>query len=486
MATAICEAVETEAGNKKVLVVDLDGTLLKSDMLFETFWSACSTNWRGALKACTLLPKGIAAVKHSLAVTSDIDVKRLPYNQNVLDYVGKWRSAGGATALVTATSSLLADRIATHLAIFDEVHGSSPSLNLKGHAKASALHERFGTKSISYIGDSPADLKVWKQCSGIVAVNPARGLRSKINRFGLPTEYLEHERKYGRRLLHAMRPHQWAKNLLVFIPLAAVHSLELAQWAMNFIVFMAFCLVASSVYILNDLLDLNADRSHPRKRHRVLASGALPIQIATASFPILLASGIGLSTLAGLETTAVLIFYFICTLGYSLYFKRKILIDICVLAGLYTLRIAAGAAAFRIDPSVWLLAFSIFFFFSLASVKRQAELTMQKNFNAEYQTGRGYRPADLPILCQMGLTSGYIAILVLAMYINAPSTKILYSSPYFLWGICLVLLFWTSRMVFVTNRGRMHDDPLVFAMRDRVSRYCVAMMVIFTALGILL
>lgn len=458
--------------SSKVLAVDLDGTLLRSDMLFETFWNACARDWRTPFKAIAALFKGKANVKNVLANICEFDASILPYNDEVVAYVKSWRARGGRTALVTATSQHVADRIAEHLGIFDEVHGSTESLNLKGSNKSAFLESHYGEGMYAYVGDSLADMHVWAKASHIVAISPSSRLGTRIERLGRSHEIIAARGSDWKVYVKQLRPHQWSKNLLIFVPMLATHSGDLATIIRTILAFFSFSLVASSVYVLNDLLDLAADRAHARKKRRPLASGDLPIAHGTALFPLLLGTGVVFGVLAGVHFLAALALYYTVTLAYSFYLKRKILIDICALAGLYTLRIIAGSAVTGIHLSVWLLAFSTFLFFSLAAVKRQSELNHHALSGHNALVGRGYRVQDLPIISQMGIASGYIAVMVLALYIDAPTTAQLYSFPEALWGICLVLLFWISRMVFITNRGRMHDDPVFFALKDRVSRYC--------------
>jgi 4-hydroxybenzoate polyprenyltransferase len=290
----------------------------------------------------------------------------------------------------------------------------------------------------------------------------------------------------GKAYLRALRPHQWLKNALVFLPMLAAHQFTNEKFGQSFLAFIAFSLVASSVYLLNDLVDLSADRRHPRKRNRPFASGAVPIAHGTWLVPLVLLSGLAVALPLGVTFVIVILSYYAATMAYSFYFKRHLIIDICVLAGLYTLRIVAGGVATSITLSVWLLAFSIFLFFAIAAVKRQAELVEGITSGEVTSAGRGYRVDDLPLVANMAIASGYLSVLVLALYVNSPSVQKLYSQPYALWGICLVLLYWISRMIMVTHRGGMHDDPIVYALNDRISLLCLVLVVSFAAGGILM
>jgi 4-hydroxybenzoate polyprenyltransferase len=283
--------------------------------------------------------------------------------------------------------------------------------------------------------------------------------------------------------IKALRPHQWSKNLLVFLPIVAAHDLTAETWIEALLAFISFSLIASSAYVLNDLLDLAADRAHPRKRTRPLASGALSHTQAAVMVPGLLLLGGGFALAVGRwGFVATMLVYYGLTIAYSLYLKRKLAIDICTLAGLYALRVIAGGSATGIELSMWLIVFSMFFFLSLAAVKRQAELVDAVASGREQALGRAYSVADLPIISMIAVAAGYVSILVLALYINSDPVRILYSEPRLLWAVCPVLLYWTTRIVFVAERGGMHDDPILFAFRDRASYVC-ALLVLGSLLG---
>lgn len=458
-----------QAPSDLVLAVDLDGTLIGSDMLHETFWSALARDPRTPVLAALALGQGRAALKRALAARAEIAVETLPYRAEVCARVEAWRAAGGRTALVTAADQALADRIAAHLGIFDEAHGSDGETNLKGAAKAAALTARFGARGFAYMGDAPADLAVWEAAGQAITVGADAGLRARAEALGVPVDHLEIAPPAPAAYLRALRPHQWLKNVLVFLPMLAAHQLTALTLVQSVLAFLAFSAVASAVYLLNDLLDLSADRAHPRKRCRPFASGAVPIAHGGAMAGGLLLLGGAVALGLGVAFLWALLLYLLITTAYSLALKRQVVIDICVLAGLYTMRLIAGGAATGIPLSVWLLAFSIFFFFALAAVKRQAELVDGAARGVLSASGRGYRTDDLPVVTMMALASGYLSVLVMALYVNAPAVSLLYSFPEALWGISAVLLYWISRMVLVTHRGQMHDDPVVFAVRDPVS-----------------
>lgn len=472
---------------ERVLVVDLDGTLTRTDLLYETFWAALSARWMNVLPVARAALSGRAGLKRRLTGLGTVDPATLPYNEVVLDHVRRWREAGGRTALVSASDQSLVDRVAEHLGLFDEAAGSDGRTNLRGSEKARFLEARFGRGGFAYVGDAEADLPVWESAGAAVTVDLAPSLRARVDALRPGAEHLEtRTSSRGRALFKAIRPHQWLKNILVFLPILAAHRLDLVTIAQGVTAFVAFSLIASSVYLLNDLLDLAADRAHPRKHLRPFASGTLPLSWGTMAAPALLLGGVALALILGPGFLAVMAFYYAVTTAYSFYLKRRLVIDICTLAGLYTLRIIAGGVATGISLSVWLLAFSIFFFFALAAMKRQAELVSSAAEGKDTAHGRGYMTSDLPLVATMAVASGYVSVLVMALWLDSPAVRRLYDETAPLWGICLVLLYWISRMVMITHRGWMHDDPVVFAARDKISIACGALILALAVAGMVL
>ena len=353
------------------------------------------------------------------------------------------------------------------------MHGSDGQNNLKGRNKADFLVDRFSELGFAYIGDSTADLPVWGKASKAITINAPQALKNSVEQLGCEFEHMSSHVSSVKPYLKAMRPHQWIKNILVFLPMLAAHQFTTLTLVQSLLAFIAFSLVASSVYVLNDLFDLAADRAHPRKRNRPFASGSIPIAHGSWMTPVLLIAGFAIAVALGWSLVLIMLAYYAATTAYSLYLKRKLIIDICTLAGLYTFRIAAGGAATGIPLSVWLLAFSVFFFFSLAAVKRQAELVGGVARGELNVSGRGYHVADLPIVVQMAIASGYVSVLLMALYLKSSAMRDLYSTPEAFWGICLVLLYWISRMVMMAHRGNMRDDdPIVYAVNDRISLIC--------------
>ncbi len=464
--------MQQDVVHPETLVVDLDGTLLRSDILYETFWSSIAHDWRSPFLASMALFKGRAALKRYLALSARLEITTLPYDADVIAYIKAWKADGGRTALVTASDQTIAQAIAEHLELFDEVHGSDGTRNLKGKEKAAFLQERFGTAEFAYMADAPADLAVWKQAAMAITINASKSLRREAELVATNVEHLSTTSNSAKPYVMALRPHQWLKNTLVFTPMLAAHQLDVGTMSLALLAFISFSLIASSVYVLNDLFDLTADRAHPRKRNRPFASGSIPISrgVWMAGTLVLLGTVFALSV--GPVFFLLMLGYYLLTTAYSLYLKRQMIIDICVLACLYTIRIIVGGVATDIPLSIWLLAFSIFFFFSLAAIKRQAELVDNTKRGQLEATGRGYHVDDLPIISMIGIGAGYVSVLVMALYVNSPNVIELYTAPNALWGICAILLFWITRAVMVAHRGNMNDDPVIYATKDRMSQAC--------------
>jgi 4-hydroxybenzoate polyprenyltransferase/phosphoserine phosphatase len=460
-----------QAAEAPVLAVDLDRTLIRTDLLHEGLLAALARSPGRALAALAALPQGRAAVKARLA-DLPLEVDSLPLNETVLSHVRAARAAGARTALVSASDARLVRAVAARTGAFDEAHGSEAGRNLKGEAKAAFLAERFGAGRFAYMGDSAADLPVWRRAARAVTVGAGPALRRAAAAAAPQVEHLEPRQGGGIGLAHlrALRPHQWLKNILVFLPAIAAHATDPGTWLAALVAFLAFSLTASSVYVLNDLLDLSADRAHPRKCRRPFAAGTVPILHGLAMAPALLAAALLLALLAAPPLfVAVLGAYYALTLAYSFELKRRLVADIVALGGLYSLRILAGAAATGVPLSPWMLAFSGFLFLALAAVKRQAELVDGIAAGRPQAAGRAYRAEDLPVVTMMAIAAGYTSVLILALYISSPEVRVLYAEPGLLWGACGVLLYWISRTVMLAHRGRMTDDPIVYALRDPVS-----------------
>lgn len=454
------------------LIVDLDGTLLRSDLLLETGMAFVRHKPLSLLKPFRWLLKGKAALKEGLAYATHLDVTVLPYDQEVIALIETEREKGRTIVLATASHHSLAERIAEHLQLFDRVLASDSKRNLSSHKKRDLLVELYDEQGFDYIGNSHDDIEVWKSAREAYVVNPESGVERRAAAQGNVKQVIKSNTPGLRHWLKALRLHQWMKNALIFVPLFAAHQITnpLLMWQ-GLLAFLLFGLCASSVYLLNDLLDLADDRHHASKRNRPFAAGLLSIKSGLLVFPLLLAAAFaGALLLLPWQFVAVLAAYYVLTLAYSLSLKRRMAIDVIALAILYTVRIIAGAAATGLELTFWILAFSMFIFLSLALVKRYAELRdARKKGHTEKTRGRGYYPDDLEMISSLGASSGYLAVMVLALYIHDQSTNALYAHPQVIWLACPLLLFWITRIWMLTHRGQMHDDPVVFAVRDRTS-----------------
>lgn len=451
------------------LAVDLDGTLIKSDLLVEGFFHLASSSPIKGLMALKSLTLGKAPLKEYIADHISFQPALLPYNEGVLEYIKEARTSGRKIYLVSASDERYVQSIADHLGLFDGVMGSNNGVNLSSKNKADKLVEVFGVNGFDYIGNSDADLAVWdKARKPLLAGARSAKFKKYLERFPNISEVGVWNSDW-RVYTKAMRLHQWLKNTLIFVPIMLAQLFSLDAFGLALLAFFAFSLCASGVYILNDMFDLQNDRSHSRKKERPLASGRMPLLHGVIFVPVLLIVSISIGTLVSPQFLMILAVYFAITLSYSAALKRVALLDVTVLAILYTVRIFAGGIAVGVTISEWLMAFSIFLFLFLAIIKRYVELGDSVRNDKGPSTGRGFTTDDLSLLRSLGSTAGYIAVLVLALYIQDPEIRILYQSPEILWGACLLLLLWVNRMILAAHRGQMHDDPVVFAATDRVS-----------------
>jgi 4-hydroxybenzoate polyprenyltransferase/phosphoserine phosphatase len=450
------------------LCVDLDGTLVRSDVGWESVLQLLRRNPLRALWLPLWLARGRAFLKERIADAVRIDVAVLPYNEPLLRHLRGERETGRRVLLVTASHARPAAEVAAHLGVFDDVLATREGRNLKGRAKRDELVRRFGERGFDYAGDSVADLEVWPAAREAIAVDASRRVLRRLgDRAGRVIS--SGRRSLPRLVLSAIRVRQWVKNLLVFVPLGLAHRfLEPQPVLATALGFLSFSLGASAVYVLNDLLDVEADRHHPRKRRRPFASGELPLQAGFVLVPLLGAASLAAALPLPPSFLLVLGFYFVTTTLYSLFLKQVALLDVLVLAALFTTRILAGSTASETHVSEWLLAFSMFIFLSLAAVKRYAELLRLRAGGGDETRvqRRGYFTDDHELILQMGFTSGFMAVLVLALYISTDVVTELYSRPVLLWLVCPVLLFWVGRIWLLAHRGQVDDDPLMFAMRD--------------------
>ena len=448
------------------LVVDLDGTLCRTDTLWETFFAAWRMCWWLPLVAPFWLIAGRARLKSRLSEIALPMINSLPWNESVIDALIAARASGRKCVLATAANERIANACAAELGLFDEVIASSDRKNLKGRTKADQLVSRFGVGGFDYIGDSRADVPVWANAAKKYSVSSLLPLGGER----LGAVKLESSMAAWIRLL---RVRHWVKNVLVFVAPVAAHSwANAAGWQAVALTFVAFCAVCSGVYVLNDLFDLASDRTHPSKRKRPLASGVLSLATASAVSLALLIGGIAIAWTAGPLVATVILSYVAMNALYTVQLKRVPVFDVFCLAGLYTLRIVAGAAAVVVPLSTWLVAFSVFAFLSLALLKRAADLA--RLGIDEMLPGRGYSGRDAAFVNGFGVSSAIAACLVLALYVASDQVTSMYAEPLWLWGLAGVVLLWLARMWRMAMNGTMDDDPVLFATRDAVSWGCVA------------
>jgi 4-hydroxybenzoate polyprenyltransferase len=449
----------------------LDGTLIATDSLSEALLLLARKHPLDLLRIPAWLLAGKAQLKDEIARRVSVDVNLLPYRKDVLELLRAEKSAGRRLVLATASHRKIAEAVASHLGIFDEIVASGEGKNFKGREKLAELERRFGPGNFDYIGNSKADLCLWKSARRAYIVSGGRVLK-QARRVCTPYHVFPGESK-AKAVITALRPHQWVKNLLLFIPLILAHKLgDFSKLSHAVFAFWSFSLCASGIYIINDLLDLESDRRHATKRRRPFASGKLSARAGVALSTLLLIGAFALTLAVPWEFAAMLAVYFALTTAYSFWLKRKLLIDVILLAGLYTHRIIAGGAATGVQPTMLLLAFSMFFFLSLAFAKRYSELIQVEDAGEEHVAGRGYQVRDLRVIESIGPSSGYLAVLVFCHYLDTPKVTELYAHPRLLWLVAPVLLYWITRIWFIARRRQLHDDPIIFAMRDRKSHIC--------------
>ncbi len=462
MAEADAKSVST-----RPLCVDLDGTLINSDTLYESLFALIKSNPLWVFFLPIWLMNGKARLKAEIASRVQIDVTTLPYNEPLIALLKQEKSSGRRLILVSAANENIANAVAAHVGLFDEVIASNRTTNLRAHSKAHRLVEAFGSGNFDYAGNEAGDIAIWNKCSTAIVVNPDTKARAWHQDTTTPVKLLETKKPTITTYLSAIRIHQWLKNTLLFVPLVLDHRVfELTGLIQAGLAFVAFGLCASSVYLLNDLIDLPLDRRHAKKRHRPLAAGTVPIQHSVIMMAVFLVIAAAISTLLPFWFAVTLVLYYAITLSYSLFLKRMLLIDTMTLAGLYTIRIIAGGTATETDISSWLLAFAVFFFLSLALVKRFVELQDLAEDAGREETGRGYRRIDLETLGQGGLASAFASVLVLALYIDSTEVRTLYSNPRMIWLLCPLVLYIIVRIWILARRGEIDEDPVVFIMSD--------------------
>jgi 4-hydroxybenzoate polyprenyltransferase/phosphoserine phosphatase len=453
------------------LCVDLDGTLVKSDTLVDTLLALLRTHPTLVFKLPGRLLHGKAAFKAFVTESITLDVVNLPYNRKLLKFLQRERGQGRKVYLATGANVQLARRVAAHLGIFAGVLGSDGATNLTGNMKLESLRQHLDSKSFDYIGNDTPDLPLLANANQAIVANPTLGLRLRLKTRKIkPTQEFIEGKPFLHSLVQAVRLHQWAKNLLIFVPLFLSHALSTGKLLTALAAFSCFSLTASAAYIVNDLLDLEADRRHPRKRLRPFASGDLSAFVGACIVTVFLMVGLLGGRLLPGGFYAWLLLYLVTTLAYSWYLKRIPLVDVLALSGLYILRLLAGGAATLTPISHWLAGFSMFLFLSLAIVKRFAELENLRASNSTPRNGRGYLLADMEQLRSFGTASAYAAVVVFAIYISGFDVTKLYRQPRLLWLIVPLMILWLNRVWLLASRGELDEDPVAFALTDRMSQ----------------
>lgn len=462
--TAIAESTDLA----HPICVDLDGTLVKSDTLFDSFLQLLRGDPLEAWKAPLWLVRGRAYLKSQVNLRAPLDATRLPYNTALLAYLHDQRREGRPIYLTTGAEGGIAERVAAHLGIFHGVLASDGVTNLTHSRKLRSLKARFDR--FDYIGNSRADLPLLSNAREAMVANPTLGLRLSLRLQRIPiARTFTDQRPTFKTLLKAIRIHQWAKNVLLFAPLILSHKLSSEGFAKALVAFLCFSFMASANYLVNDMLDIESDRQHASKSARPFAAGDLAVSTGVALVALLILASAALLPLLPLSFAVWLGVYVASTTAYSFYLKRVAVVDVIVLSGLYTLRLLAGGAATSTSLSQWLAGFSTFLFLSLATVKRFSELESLRERGATAMPGRGYSVSDLEQMRSFGTASAYAAIVVFMLYIGRSDEAMLYHHAMRLWLIVPLLIYWLNRVWLLASRGEMEDDPVVFAMRDPLS-----------------
>jgi 4-hydroxybenzoate polyprenyltransferase len=469
---------------ERPLVVDLDGTLVRSDLLIETAFSELGRRPQSLFEILSALCRGKAALKHRLAGPCDFDPAALPYDDSVLTVIRQACADRRPVYLASASNGRLVEAVADHLGVFTGWFASDETTNLSGERKARKLVDAFGEGGFDYIGNDAADLPVWSRAAKAIAIRTPGGVARQLARVSADVEHLDHVRPTVRSWAKLIRVHQYAKNGLVFVPLVTAHAFTWEAAVQATLAMVAFCLCASGVYILNDLIDLQDDRRHRSKRHRPLASGAIPLLHGILAVPLLLLSAVLVASMVSMAFVGVLVGYFALTTAYSLTLKRKMLIDVLTLATLYSVRVLGGAVAIDVVVSKWLLAFCMCVFVSLALIKRYVELAALFDAKKPDPANRDYRVGDLEVVSALAAAAGFNAVTVFALYVSSESVQQLYSRPEVLWLVCPVLIYWLGRALILAHRRLMDDDPVVFALKDRASLASMATAAAIIAIAI--
>jgi 4-hydroxybenzoate polyprenyltransferase/phosphoserine phosphatase len=452
------------------LAIDLDGTLIKSDTLHEGVVGCIKAHPLEIHGIAQTLRKGKAAFKRAVADRVSFDASALPYNEDVLSYLREQRRAGRRLGLFTAADQSIADAVAAHLGLFDVAVGSDGIVNASGTRKLDAIRRTFGD-DFAYAGNDAVDAPIFKASRSVVLVGPVDRLRNYVPPEVKVEAAFALKKPRLRDWVRALRLEHWAKNSLVFVaPVLGFQQLTPLAALQVLILFVAMGLLASATYIVNDLFDLAADRQHPRKRFRPFAAGVIPVRDGLVAACALLLVSFGLALFLPRAALLALLAYLAVTLAYSLALKRQPIVDVIVLAGLFTLRVLAGSLLVATTVSPWLLSFSMLFFLGLAMVKRYAELERVIRSGGSEVLSRGYSARDLPLLLSAGVAAGFSSVVLFTIYlINDHYPRDIYNNPAALWGMMPILLLFVLRIWHLAAHGKMHEDPVVFALRDRFS-----------------
>lgn len=467
------------------LVVDVDGTLLKSDLLHEAALQFIARHPFQTWRLAAWLLQGKARLKTELAARIDPVVESIPVREEIVATMRQAQEEGREVWLASASPRPWIERVAAHVGHVDGLMASDERTNLAGGNKAAALVERFGKQGFDYIGDNQVDMAVWREARRPLLVAHSKGMERSVRQRFPEVDVVARDQRAPRPYVRSLRMYQWAKNLLVFLPVIAGHRI-LDPWTILAAVaaFLAFSFAASSAYIINDLLDLPGDRDHPRKRNRPFAAGQVPVVHGLMLSAVLMIAALTIATLLPWRFVVVLCTYVTLTLGYSLLLKRRMLIDVIVLGGLYAIRVLGGVVATDAYQSPWLLMFSLFLFLSLAAVKRCSELVARREAGKPAPLGRGYMIQDLAVLFPLAAAAGYGSVLVVTLYLSSPEVTQLYTHPMRMWLICPLLLYWISRVLVISNRNELHDDPVIFALTDRISWAVGALVAVIIAVSV--
>jgi len=471
--------VTTDESRPVPLTIDVDGTLIRSDLLVESAFGCASKRPGAVVDMMKALKRGKAQLKAAIARETSVNAAALPYDQRVMALIEQARADGRPVYLASASNERYVRAIADHLGLFEGIFASDETVNLSSHRKAERLVEAFGMHGFDYVGNDEADLEVWKCARKRIAVGLSPAVRRRLTAMDPGAHVIEDSGHTLKAWMKMLRVHQWAKNALVFVPLLTAQAFTVAHFTQAVVAFVAFSLTASAIYIINDLVDIESDRQHPTKCRRPLASGTVSILKALAASPILLVLAAAASLTVSVKLFGVLLVYLVMTTAYSFSLKRKLLADVVVLALLYSVRVVGGAAALGVTLSQWLLGFSMFIFASLALVKRYTELAARLDANLPDPTNRNYRKADLEVIAALSAAAGFNAVTVFALYISSDTVHAMYHQPTWLWLVCPLLMYWISRVIVLAHRREMHDDPIVFALTDRVSLMTAVLIGVF-------